>query len=92
MAYADIVIDVGSSNRVTPNHLVGAITEQSGISGRMIGKIDIYPEQSVVGIPVDCVGQVLDAMQGCKICGKPTRTVRLAVVPAHRAREKGARR
>lgn len=92
LAYADIVIDVGSSNRVTPNHLVGAITEQSGISGRMIGKIDIYPEQSVVGIPVDCVGQVLDAMQGCKICGKPTRTVRLAVVPAHRAREKSVRR
>lgn len=76
--YADILIDVGSSSRVTPNHLVGAITELSGLSGREIGKIDIYPDQSVVGIPAERVGLVLDAMRGCKICGKPTRSERLA--------------
>ncbi len=77
VVYADILIDIGSANRVAPNHLVGAITERTGLSGKEIGKIDIYPEQSVVGIPAGRIADVLEAMQGCKICGKPTRSSRL---------------
>ena len=77
-AYGDVVVDIGSANRVEPKHLVGAITERSGLSGKEVGKIDIYPEFSVVGIPADRVGDVLDTMKGCKICGRPTRTTRLA--------------
>jgi ATP-dependent RNA helicase DeaD len=85
--YADIVINVGSANRVAPNHLVGAITEQSGLSGRDIGKIDIYPDQSVVGVPASKVNDVIRAMVGCKICGQPTETVPLTDQhPGHRAR------
>lgn len=77
-AYGDVVVDIGSANRVEPKHLVGAITERSGLSGKEVGKIDIYPEFSVVGIPADRLRDVLDAMKGCKICGRPTRTTRLA--------------
>lgn len=82
--FVDVLINVGSGNRVTANHLVGAITEQSGISGKMIGKIDIHPDQSVIGISSDYLGQVLDSIQGIKICGKRTKTVSLATTPPRR--------
>ncbi|MEG1175943.1 MAG: DEAD/DEAH box helicase [Ruthenibacterium sp.] len=76
--YTDIVFDIGSANRVAPNHLVGAITERADLTGKEIGKIQISPEQSVVGIPSDRVDAVLAAMLGCKICGKPAHSMRLA--------------
>ena len=90
IVYTDILIDVGSSNRVAANHLVGAITERSGLSGNDIGKIRIYPEQSVVGIPSGRVSDVLEAMRGCKICGKPTRSSRFTERPDRREKPHNA--
>ena len=76
--FADVVVDIGSTSRVEPKHLVGAITERSGLSGKEVGKIQITPEYSVVGVPADRVKGVLESMQGCKICGKLTHTIPLA--------------
>ena len=77
-SYVDVVIDVGTANRATANHLVGAITEYTGISSKMLGKIDVNQNQSVVGISSEYIEQVLESMQGIKICGKRTKTVVLA--------------
>ncbi len=88
--FADVVVDIGSASRVEPKHLLGAITERAGISGKEVGKIEIYPDHSVVGIPENRVDGVVAAMQDCKICGKHTRTIRLAEparVEAHRPRK-----
>lgn len=81
VSYAIILLDVGSSSRITANHIIGAITERSGITGKEIGKVDIGTEQSLVEIPSDRVDQVLEAMQGGKICGKPTHFCLLAGSP-----------
>lgn len=85
-AFADVVVDIGSSHRVEPKHLVGAITERSGISGKEVGKIEIYPDHSVVGIPESQVDGVVTSMHDCKICGKNTRTIRLADQPRNEGR------
>jgi len=77
-SFTDVVVDIGSASRVEPKHLVGAITERSGISGKEVGKIEIYSDHSVVGIPENQVDSVLESMRDCKICGKNTRTIRLA--------------
>ncbi len=69
--YTNITIDIGRSDRIAPNHIVGAITEAAGISSAMIGKIDISPHLTIVGIPSDIAGEVVDAMQGLKIQKKP---------------------
>lgn len=90
VVYTDILIDIGSANRVAANHLVGAITERAGISGHEIGKIRIYPEQSVVGIPAGRVGDVLEAMRGAKICGKPARATRVNDRPDRREKPHSA--
>ncbi|MEG0320940.1 MAG: DEAD/DEAH box helicase [Oscillospiraceae bacterium] len=86
-AFADVMVDVGYENHVEPKHLVGAITERSGLSGYQVGKIEIFDNQAVVGVPADRVDEVLTAMKGCKICGKVTETVRLAhAMPSHKAK------
>ncbi len=90
--FVDLVVDVGSGSQVGPNHLVGAITEQSGISGRMIGKIDIYPEQSVVGIPDIWTEQVMETVNGSKICGKRVTVRKLAEAPKEARRAVPKRR
>ena len=73
-----MVVDIGSSSRINANHIIGAIADHTGISGKEIGKIDIAPEQSNIEIPNDLIEHVVEAMKGCKICGKPTHTFLLA--------------
>ncbi len=70
--YSKIVLNIGRSSRVAPNHIVGAITERTNLSGKDIGKIEIYDERSIVGIPTDDLDSTISAMQNSKICGKPT--------------------
>ncbi|BDF68748.1 RNA helicase [Oscillospiraceae bacterium] len=88
-AYTEVVVDIGSANGVETKHLVGAITERSGLSGREVGKIHILPDYSVVAVPAERAGDVVESMLGCKICGRPTHTVRLA--GTERAKSRPAR-
>lgn len=74
---ADLVLNIGSSNRVAPNHIVGAITEYTGISSKSIGRIEISSEHSTVGVPANQLNEILLAMKGCKICGKPISAIPL---------------
>lgn len=89
-SYVNLVFDIGSSNRVVPNHLVGAIAERAGITGKDIGKIQIYAEQSLVGIPTAIADEVLAAMHGCKVCGKPVHVSSMA--PASGGRDSRSRK
>ncbi len=66
-----IRLNIGRSSRVAPNHLVGAIAERTGIAGSEIGKIEIYDDASVVGIPAEMAEDCAALMGGCRICGKP---------------------
>lgn len=72
LSYSKIVINIGRSSRVAPNHIVGAITERTSLSGKDIGKIEIYDDRSVIGIPTDDLESTVAAMKNSKICGKPT--------------------
>lgn len=72
--YKKIIINIGRDSRCAPNHIVGAITEKTTLSGSDIGKIEIFDDKSIVGIPSAHFEDVLEAMVGCKICGKPTIT------------------
>ncbi len=74
----ELLIDIGASSRVAPNHIVGALTERSGLSGSEIGAIHIAQDHTIVEIPPDRLDEVVQAMIGCKICGKPAHTEPLA--------------
>lgn len=69
--YSKIVLGIGRSSRVAPNHIVGALTERTELAGRDIGKIEIYDDRSIVGIPTDALESTISAMHNSKICGRP---------------------
>lgn len=69
--YGKIVLSIGRSQHVAPNHLVGAIAERTQLNGREIGKIEIFDDKSVVAVPEQVLEEVVQGMDGCKICGRP---------------------
>ena len=64
-----IRISVGRDQKVAANHLVGAITESTGMSGKEIGKIDVYREYSLVSLPKDRIEDTAEILNGIKING-----------------------
>ncbi|MFI3312900.1 MAG: DbpA RNA binding domain-containing protein, partial [Eubacteriales bacterium] len=83
-AFGDMVISIGSSNRVSTNHIIGAISERTGLRGKSIGRIEIYPEYTVAGVHSEQLDTVISAMEGVKICGKPVTVTPLADQPRKR--------
>jgi ATP-dependent RNA helicase DeaD len=80
-----LFINAGRSSGVRPADIVGAIANESGLPGRLIGAIDIYDDYALVDIPAEHQPQVLAAMAGATIRGRDA-AVRLAS-----AHEKSAR-
>ena len=72
--YRKIIISVGRQQRVAPNHIVSAVAERAGIPGRDIGKIEIFDDKSVVGVPAERAEQIVHALKGLKINGCATTT------------------
>lgn len=67
---ARIWLSLGRTSGVRPGDLVGAIANESGLSGRDIGHIDVAPGFSIVEIPESSVDVVLAAMRHATIRGK----------------------
>jgi ATP-dependent RNA helicase DeaD len=84
-AYETILIDIGSSHRAAVNHIIGALVDRTALLVSDVGKVDVFPEQTVVEIPAGRGDEVVDALAGCIICGKPVSAEKLAV-PYKKAR------
>ena len=69
--YRKMLLNVGRRQKIAPNHIVSAVAERAGIRGSQIGKIEIYDERTIVGIPASQAEQIVHAMEGLKICGYP---------------------
>lgn len=70
---ARLFLNVGRDQNIKPGDVLGAIAGESGISGRMIGSIDMYDKYTFVEVPEDCAGEVLECMKRVKIRGKNVR-------------------
>ena len=55
---ARLFLNVGRDQNIKPGDVLGAIAGESGISGRMIGSIDMYDKYTFVEVPEDCAGAV----------------------------------
>ena len=64
-------VSIGRSRNVAPNHIVGAITEATGISGKRIGKIQCFREYSLVEIPSELAQRIIHKLSGYTIGGIP---------------------
>ena len=72
---ARLYVSVGRSAGVRPKDLVGAIANETHLSGNEIGAITISDRFSIVELPESAVDEVISAMRHIKIKGKKT-TVR----------------
>lgn len=69
-AMIKMYFNVGKKNNVYPGDLVGAIAGESGIPGKTIGNIDIFPKHSFVDVPGQYVNTVLEKMNQNRVKGK----------------------
>ena len=72
-SYKKLFLSIGRRQKVAPNHIVSAIAGRANVRGSEIGKIEIYDERTVVGVPAEKAASIEQAMQGATICGFPVR-------------------
>lgn len=63
-------INLGRADGMKPKHIVCAITEETGLSAKMIGHIDLRSSFTLVDIERQHVTAVLEGLNHCRIKGK----------------------
>jgi hypothetical protein len=77
-AMVRLFLRVGRRDGVRPADLVGAIANEAGLPGDLIGDIDLYDTFSFVEVPEDSGGKVIDALNATTIRGRdPSATIAL---------------
>ena len=64
---ARLFIDAGRRAGVRPGDIVGAIANEAGVPGNVIGAIDIYDDFTFVEVPAQYRDQVLEGMSGARV-------------------------
>jgi ATP-dependent RNA helicase DeaD len=71
-----IFVSLGHAAKVRPQDLVGAIANETSLSGRQIGAIEITHKFSTVEIPKSAEAEVIAALQATLIKGRKARVER----------------
>ena len=84
-------IGVGGVAGVRPQDIVGAIANEAGVSGRVVGAIDIRERSTIVDVQTRYARQIIEGLAGTTIRGVGVR-VRLAIVDGREAPDPRLRR
>ena len=68
-----IFVNLGHAAKIRPQDLVGAIANETSVSGRQIGAIEIAHNFSVIEIPLSAADEVITALQATLIKGRKAR-------------------
>ncbi len=63
-------IEVGHAHGVKPGKIVGAIANEAGLDSKNIGRIEIYDDYSVLDLPEDLPGALLDQLKTVWVAGQ----------------------
>lgn len=66
-------VAVGRNHGARPEAIVGAITGEGGLTGKDLGKIDIYSSFSLVEIVTDLTPEAFAKISRAKVAGRPLR-------------------
>jgi ATP-dependent RNA helicase DeaD len=66
-------IEVGHAHGVRPGNIVGAIANESGLSGSDIGGIDIQTHFSTVDLPHDLSDEQIQGLRQLRVAGQVLR-------------------
>lgn len=72
-----LFMNVGSKQKVQVKDIVGSIAGETGISGKMIGAVDMFDNYTFVEVPKEYAEDIQDTMKNVKIKGKKI-TIELA--------------
>ncbi|MEY2342343.1 DEAD/DEAH box helicase [Acidithiobacillus sp. IBUN Pt1247-S3] len=64
-------LDVGEEHGAQVKNIVGAIANESGLPSRLIRKVQIASDHSVVELPADLHGSVIEHLKKTWVCGRP---------------------
>lgn len=85
-------VAVGQQHGVQPGAIVGALTNEGGLQGKDLGKIDIFSTFSLVEIPGGLSPEAFDRIGRARVAGRPLR-IRVDEGPRGGARpDRGASR
>ena len=76
-------VAVGTAHGALPGAIVGALTNEGGLTGKDLGKIDIFPSFSLVEIAGNLSQEAFDRISRARVAGQPLR-IRLDDGPAPR--------
>ena len=65
-----LCIDGGRKGKVRPGDILGALTSESGIAGKQVGKIDIFDRRAYVAVDRSIVDKALEQLATGKIKGR----------------------
>jgi ATP-dependent RNA helicase DeaD len=63
-------IEVGHAHQVKPGNIVGAIIGESGLPGKMIGRIDIFEDHSIVDLPEGMPREIFRSLKKAWVAGQ----------------------
>ena len=63
-------IDVGYRDKVKPGNIVGAIANETGLKGKMIGRIQIFDTHSFVDLPKGMPPNIFKSLKKVKIMNR----------------------
>jgi ATP-dependent RNA helicase DeaD len=66
-------VAVGHNDGAQPGAIVGALTNEGGLTGKDLGKIDIFPSFSIVEIPGGLTPDAFDRISRARVAGRPLR-------------------
>ncbi|HZZ92031.1 MAG TPA: DEAD/DEAH box helicase [Usitatibacter sp.] len=76
---AKLFINAGREASIRPQDLVGAIANEAGVAGALIGAIQVADRYSIVEVPEELADQVIRAIGKTKLRGKKVRVRRDAM-------------
>ena len=63
-------VAVGHRDRVKPGNLVGAIANETGLKGRMIGRIQIFESYSLIDLPKGMPENIFKDLRNLKVMNR----------------------
>ena len=63
-------LEVGLSHGAKPGNIVGAIANEAGIEGRLIGRIRLYDEYSTVDLPEGMPADIFNSLKKTRVAGR----------------------
>ena len=64
-------LDVGEEHGAQVKNIVGAIANESGLPSRLIRKVQIAHDHSMVELPADLHDSVMEHLKKTWVCGRP---------------------